>query len=89
MAAGDNVFVACDIGPESKEDFYLIADTFIECGAEIIVFETFPEVEEIIPVVKYIKSKNKDIFVLTQFCVNQHSYTEEGISAARLIPSSV
>lgn len=84
MAAGDNVFVACDIGPESKEDFYLIADTFIECGAEIIVFETFPEVEEIIPVVKYIKSKNKDIFVLTQFCVNQHSYTEEGISATRL-----
>ena len=84
MAARDDVLVACDIGPESKEDFYTIVDTFIECGAEIIIFETFPEVDEIIPVIKYIKSKNKGIFIITQFCVNQHGYTEEGISALRL-----
>ncbi len=84
-AAGDNVFVACDIGPESKEDFYTIADTFVDCGAEIIVFETFADVSEIIPVIKHIKEKNGGIFIITQFCVNQHGYTEEGISALRLL----
>ena len=84
-AAGDNVFVACDIGPESKDDFYTIADTFIDCGAEIIVFETFADVSEIIPVIKHIKERNSEIFVITQFCVNQHGYTEEGISALRLL----
>lgn len=84
-AAGDNIFVACDIGPDSKEDFYTIADTFIECGAEIILFETFAEITEIIPVIKYIKEKNSSIFIITQFCVNQHGYTEEGVSARRLL----
>lgn len=83
-AAGNNVLVACDIGPKSKDDFYTIADTFIDCGAEIILFETFPEVDNILPVIKHIKERNSNIFVITQFCVNQHGYTEEGISARRL-----
>lgn len=84
-AAGDDVFVACDIGPDNKADFYTIADTFIDCGAEIILFETFAEVDEIIPVIKHIKKRNNNIFIITQFCVNQHGYSEAGISAARLL----
>lgn len=84
-AAGDNVFVACDIGPDCREDFYTIADAFIDQGADIILFETFSEVDEIIPVIKHIKERNNNIFVITQFCVNQHGYTEEGISGRRLI----
>ncbi len=83
-AAGSNIFVACDIGPYSSEDFYTIVETFIDCGAEIILFETFPDVEPIIPVIKYIKEKNPSIFIITQFCVNQHGYSEAGISAQKL-----
>lgn len=83
-AAGNDVFVACDIGPESSDDFFTIAETFIKCGAEIILFETFSDVDSLLPVIKYIKEKNRDIFIITQFCVNQHGYTESGISAQRL-----
>lgn len=84
-AAGSDVFVACDIGPDNKDDFYIIADTFIDCGAEIILFETFADVDEIIPVIKHIKERKNNIFIITQFCVNQHGYTEKGISARRLL----
>lgn len=84
-AAGDDVFIACDIGPDNKEDYFTISDTFIDCGAEIILFETFAEVEDIIPVIKHIKERNKNIFIITQFCVNQHGYTEDGISGKRLL----
>lgn len=83
-AAGDNVFVACDMGPDSTEDYFTIAETFIEQGAEIILFETLSDIDNILPVIKYIKEKNSNIFIITQFCVNQHGYTEAGISAQRI-----
>lgn len=83
-AAGNDVFVACDIGPYSKEDYFTIVETFIKQGAEIILFETLSEIDDILPVIKYIKEKNSNIFIITQFCVNQHGYTEAGISARRL-----
>ncbi len=84
-AAGENVFVACDIGPECSEDIYTIADVFIDKGAEIIVFETFPDISPIEEAIRYIKKRNPYIFIITQFCINQHGYTNEGISAARLM----
>lgn len=83
-AAGKDVFVACDIGPDSVDDYFTIAETFIEQGAEIILFETISDIDNILPVVKYIKEKNSSIFIITQFCVNQHGYSEAGISAQRL-----
>lgn len=83
-AAGEDVFIACDIGPYSSEDYFTIAETFINCGAEIILFETLSEIDSILPVIKYIKEKNSSIFIITQFCVNQHGYSEAGISAQRL-----
>ncbi len=84
-AAGDDVFVACDIGPGNEEDYYTIADTFIEKGGSIFVFETFSEIEPVTEVIRHIKERKKDAFIITQFCVNQHGYTEEGISARRLM----
>ncbi len=84
-AAGDSVFIACDIGPGNEEDYYIIADTFIDKGADIILFETFPELDPIENVIRHIKKKAPHIFIITQFCINQHGYTNEGVSASRLM----
>lgn len=89
-AAEDNAYVACDIGPSDiKEDYFFAVDTFIEKGGDIFVFETFGDTEDILPVAEYIKSKNKNAFVIFQFCVNQHGFSERGISASRLINNSL
>ncbi len=84
-ASEGRAFIACDIGPDCMEDVYFIADTFIETGADIILFETLAGIEHILPVIRHIKSRNKDVFIITQFCVNQYGYTEEGISASSII----
>ncbi|MGN1317939.1 MAG: bifunctional homocysteine S-methyltransferase/methylenetetrahydrofolate reductase [Lachnospirales bacterium] len=86
LAAGDSVFVACDFGPcENSEDYYIVADEFLKKGGDIFVFETFSETSSIIPVAEYIKNKNKDCFIIFQFCVNQHGFSESGVSAQRLV----
>lgn len=84
-AAGESVFTACDIGPGCLEDHYLMADTFIDKGADIILFETLPDISSIEGVIKHIKKRRPDIFTIVQFCINQHGYTQEGISASRLM----
>jgi len=92
--SGCKVFVAADIGPipedlhsepaEIMDEYLRICDCFLECGAEVFVFETFPNVNYIKKIVKYIKEKNKDAFIITQFCINRYGYTKSGISASRL-----
>lgn len=85
-AADNKAYVACDFGPSDvKEDYYTVADVFLNEGGDIFVFETFSSAENIIPVAEYIKSKKEDAFIIFQFCVNQHGFTEEGISAKRLM----
>ena len=83
-AAGNDIFVACDMGPSAEEDYFEIADTFIDKGADIILFETLADIEPVLPVIRYIKKKKSNIFIITQFAVNQHGYTEAGLSAQRL-----
>jgi len=92
--SGFKVFVAADIGPipedlhsepaEIMDEYLRICDCFLECGADVFVFETFPNVNYIKKIVKYIKEKNKDAFIITQFCINRYGYTKSGISASRL-----
>lgn len=83
-AANNDAFIACNVSSYDIEDAYTVADTFIEEGAEIILFETLSEIENLIPVIKHIKEINSNIFIITQFCVNQHGYTDSGISVQRL-----
>lgn len=87
------IYIAGDIGPISMEqasketleiEYELICNTFLEAGAEIIVFETFPDLEIIKDVIRKIKQK-KDVFIITQFCVNQYGYSASGMSAKRLL----
>ena len=91
--ADSEVFIAGDIGPipsdlcldpqEVEEEYYKIAKTFVENGISIITFETFPDIDSIVPAIKRIKAEN-DVFVMVQFSINQYGYTKAGIRARKL-----
>lgn len=94
---GEDCFIAGDIGPipgsfgmseeETYKEYKLICDTFLALGAEILIFETFTDMDRILSVIQDIK-KDRDIFIAVQFCVNQHGYSNAGISARRLLEES-
>ena len=82
------VFIAGDIGPIpdislADEQYYEIAKTFLEEGIRILTFETFPDLEHILPAIQKLKQDN--LFFMVQFCVNQFGYSNAGFSAKRLI----
>lgn len=91
---GKDCFLAGDIGPvphpielseeEIQEEYLLICDAMAEAGADILVFETFHDMDVILPAIRAIKKK-RDLFIIVQFCVNQHGYSNAGISARRLV----
>ena len=91
---GTDVFIAGDIGPiqadlcldlsEIEQEYYDIVRQFVENGIDIITFETFPDLEHIVPAITRIKAE-KDIFVMVQFSMNQYGYTKAGISARKLL----
>lgn len=91
---GEDCFIAGDIGPipgsygmteeETYQEYKLICDTFLALGAEILIFETFTDIDRILPVILDIK-RERDVFIAVQFCVNQHGYSNAGISARRLL----
>lgn len=91
---GTECFIAGDIGPipgsngrpeeETYKEYKLICDTFLAEGADILIFETFEDIERILPVIKAVKAE-REVFIIVQFCVNQHGYSNAGISARRLI----
>ena len=94
---GRPVFIAADIGPipeygqkdeqEILDEYRLMAKTFIELGADIILFETFSDLKYIVPVAQYIKEHSK-IFVMTSFCLNKFGYTKSGMSAKKLLEAA-
>lgn len=89
------VYIAGDIGPipndktlennDIMNQYFHIAEGFIEEGIKILTFETFSELESIISVIEKIKSKYEDTFIMVQFCVNQFGYSNAGLSAKKLI----
>lgn len=88
------VFVGADIGPipsggaarRGREEEYLaICNAFLEEKADIFVFETFSNLDEILPVIRKIKRDNPWLFIIVQFCVNQFGYSSAGLSAKRLL----
>ncbi len=93
----EDIFLAGDIGPIPKtegmeqaaieEQYYELAKTFISEEIEVLTFETFSDMEHILPVIKRIKEEN-DIFVMVQFSVNQFGYSNAGLSAKRLLTAA-
>lgn len=89
------VFVGADIGPISSEgaagagkreaEYLTVCNAFLEEGAEIFLFETFSNLDEILPVIQKIKKENPKLFIIVQFCVNQYGYSSAGLSAKRLL----
>lgn len=89
----DDIFIAADIGPiplgEEEEDIFSfykdMVDILIDCGAEIFVLETFPEVAIVKKVANYIKEKKEKSFVIAQFALNPTGYTQMGLSVQRIM----
>ena len=91
---GRPVFIAADIGPipeygqtdetRVQNEYMLMAKTFMELGAQILLFETFSDLKYILPVARYIK-EHSDIFIIASFCLNKFGYTKSGISARALM----
>lgn len=85
------VYVFADIGPiqyvnaspilEYKE----IIDVFLAHNIEHFIFETFGSDEDLGELAKYIKEKNKDSFIITQFAVTPDGFTRMGLSGKNII----
>lgn len=94
---GTDVFIGASIGPihESRfkkeddidilDEYKFIVDTFMELGENIFVFETFGTLDYLKEISEYIKSKNIDAFILTQFAVTLDGFTRKGISIKSII----
>jgi len=90
-AEDSGVYVAADIGQitydnqEEKEavckEYAKITETFLSEGADIFVFETFSDIEDIREAIDCIGDK---AFVIVQFAVNQFGYSNAGLSARKL-----
>ncbi|OCB00033.1 bifunctional homocysteine S-methyltransferase/methylenetetrahydrofolate reductase [Clostridium beijerinckii] len=91
-----SVLIGASIGPiktdnldefsnEVLEEYKYIVDCFLENGIDIFIFETFSNYNYLKKISEYIKSKNIDSFILTQFAVKPDGFTRDGISAAKLI----
>lgn len=90
-----SLYIAADIGPipfqaeRTKEEliceYQSICKAFLEEGAEIYLFETFPQVDVLKEVVSYIKENNPNACIITNFCVNKNGYTMAGIQGNKLL----
>ncbi|MBP3889069.1 MAG: bifunctional homocysteine S-methyltransferase/methylenetetrahydrofolate reductase [Cellulosilyticum sp.] len=89
----EKIYIAGDVGPISRggqtikalqAEYEMICDAFIEMGAEVLVFETFPDLVMIEEVIKRVKQKS-NVFMMVQFCINQYGYSASGLSAKRLL----
>lgn len=91
---GEDCFIAGDIGPiqdsigsieeDNEKEYRLICNALLDAGADILLFETFADIGNILPVIREVKEK-RDVFIIVQFCVNQHGYSNAGISAQHLL----
>ena len=61
-----------------EKEYVDIVNVFKECGVDIFVFETFPELGFID---KAIENAGENGFVITQFAINQFGYSSAGFSA--------
>lgn len=93
--SGKEVYIAADIGPieltdqemkpEIDQEYLKIAETFLDEGANIILFETFSDIEGLSELIGKIRQRNQDTFIMVQFALNQHGYTEHGIGVHRIL----
>ncbi|MGN0410082.1 MAG: bifunctional homocysteine S-methyltransferase/methylenetetrahydrofolate reductase [Candidatus Fimousia sp.] len=92
---GKEAWIAADIGPisetlfyedeyQEREEYQILIDAFLECGADIFNFETFADSAVVEWAADYIKSQKPEAFVMVSFAFNRNGYTTKGHSAKRL-----
>lgn len=89
-----DVFIFADIGPipalndrNLLPDYKKIVDVFLEIGATNFLFETFSSHEYLPEISSYIKEKQPDAFILTEFAVNPEGFTRLGKSGTNIFES--
>lgn len=88
------IYIAASIGPmkyrneeeeyRAEEEYKFIADVFFENGIDIFMLETFFDVDMAKRITEYIKKKNSNAFVITQFAFYKTGYTRYGFPMQRL-----
>ena len=89
------MFIAGDVGAiqelgennqeEILEQYKSMIDVYLEEELPVILFETFSSLFYIEPLVKYIREKSKQVFIIVSLCVNKNGYTTAGMSGRRLL----
>ncbi|MCC0632425.1 bifunctional homocysteine S-methyltransferase/methylenetetrahydrofolate reductase [Clostridioides sp. ZZV15-6388] len=89
-----DVFIFADIGPipalndrDLLPDYKKIVDVFLEIGATNFLFETFSSDEYLPEISSYIKEKQPNAFILTEFAVNPEGFTRLGKSGTNIFKS--
>lgn len=89
-----DVFIFADIGPipalndrNLLTEYKKIVDVFLEVGATNFLFETFSSHEYLPEISSYIKEKQPDAFILTEFAVNPEGFTRLGKSGTNIFES--
>lgn len=99
VACKKDCFIAGDIGPipmtegfgaeEVQEQYYQLGKAFLKNDINILNFETFSELTQMLPAIKRLKqemtAKGRPLFVMVQFSVNQFGYSAAGLSAGKLL----
>lgn len=83
---GKQIFIAGDIGPiglGETEEYCDLVRVFLQGGISVITFETFGSLEEILPAIRL--AKEMGATVLVTFSVNQFGYSNQGLSAKKLL----
>ena len=83
--AGDIGQIPCDVLAQKDtlcREYEEICRIFLEEGVDFFVFETFSEMEELLPAIKMI---GEQAFITVQFSVNQFGYSNAGLSARKLL----
>ena len=93
----EEVSIAGDIGPvpaagisdfaDIEEEYYRIARVMLDEGLDTLVFETFPDPEHILPAIRRLRAEEggEDLFIITQFAVNQFGYSSSGLGVKKLL----
>lgn len=89
-----DVAVFADIGPipfkdtDISQEYIDIADIFLDLGADKFLFETMPEFNFLKPVLKHIKAKKPDSFIIVSFAAGLDGYTKAGHYYKQLLDSA-
>lgn len=89
--AGDKVFVAADFGPayNLEPDVYFegalfAIETFLSCGADLFIFETFADPDEFLPLCAKIRERSPESVIIASFALSPDGLTRKGIPLHRL-----